>query len=335
MTLRLPLYILLFLILFCCNSKTQESTLITQSELDPAMGAAYVLIHEHVLVDFGGADITGYHRWDRDAVINIVMPYLEEAKDRGVSTILECTPAYLGRDPVLLRRLADLTGINFVTNTGYYGAVNGKYLPAHAFVESAEELASRWIGEFENGIEGTGVYPGFIKIGVNEGAELSEMDAKLVHAAALTHKETDLVIVSHTGTWATAKAQIEILQEHGIDLSKFVWVHAQAEKDFSKYIEAAELGVWISLDGIAWDVDGHLARIRFCIENKLLDHVLLSHDAGWYSPGEKNGGEYVGYTALFDELIPSLKDGGMENATVDALLIHNPRKAFPRIFANE
>lgn len=330
MTFLLSLYHLLFLILFCCNPKANDSTHINPPEIDRSKEAGYVLIHEHVLVDFGGADITGYHRWDRDAVIRRVLPYLEEAKARGVKTILECTPAYLGRDPVLLSQLADLTGIKFVTNTGYYGAVNGKYLPAHAFVESAEELASRWIGEFENGIEATGVYPAFIKIGVNESVVLSEMDAKLVHAAAITHQKTGLMIVSHTGNWATAKAQIDILQQHQIDLSHFVWVHAQAEKDFSKYKEAAALGVWISLDGIAWDVQGHLERIKFCHEQKLLNRVLLSHDAGWYSPGEKDGGEFIGYTALFDELIPQLKDAGIGDSAIDTMLIYNPVQAFSK-----
>ncbi len=330
MTFRLSLYHLLFLILFCCNPKAKDNKQIAPSELDRSTEAGYILIHEHVLVDFGGADIAGYHRWDRDSVIMRVMPFLEEAKARGVKTILECTPAYLGRDPVLLSQLTELTGIKFVTNTGYYGAVNGKYLPAHAFVESAEELASRWIKEYEDGIEATGVYPGFIKIGVNESEVLSEMDAKLVNAAAITHQKTGLMIVSHTGNWATAKAQIDILQQHQIDLTQFVWVHAQAEKDFSKYVEAAALGVWISLDGVAWDVQGHLERIKFCHKQKLLNRVLLSHDAGWYSPGEKGGGEFTGYTALFDELIPKLKDAGIGIPEIDTLLTHNPVQAFSK-----
>ncbi|WP_373492876.1 phosphotriesterase [Aquiflexum sp.] len=321
-------FLIIFIIFSCTEQKSESSYIQTVSgKINPdEMGLT--LIHEHILVDFIGADSTGYHRWDKDSVVQRVLPFLEEIKSKGVKTIIECTPSYLGKDPVLLQKLTDLTGIRFITNTGYYGAVGEKYLPEHAFSESAEELAERWIREYEEGIEDTGVVPGFIKISVNEGDQLSPIDKKLVHAAAITHLETGLLIVSHTGPWNTAKAEIDVLKESGIDISNFVWVHAQAEKDFENYLKAAEHGVWISLDGIAWDVPGHLERIVYCKENRILDRVLLSHDAGWYSPGEPNGGDFIGFTALFDKLIPLLKDKGFTQKELDLMLIENPAKAF-------
>ena len=318
----------LLILIACTPQKMDKGKILTISgEISPEeMGLT--LIHEHILVDFIGADSTGYHRWDKDSVVQRVLPFLEEIKARGVNTLVECTPSYLGKDPILLKKLHEATGINFLTNTGYYSAVEGKYLPSHAYSESAEELSKRWIAEFENGIEDTGIKPGFIKISVNSGPLLSQMDEKLVRAAAKTHKETGLLIVSHTGTWETAEAQIQVLKNEKVDLNHFVWVHAQNEKNFQKYIEAKNEGVWISLDGIAWDVPGHLERIVFCKENGLLDHVLLSHDAGWYSPGEANGGDFKGYTALFDALIPLLKEKGFTQTELDLMLIQNPAKAF-------
>ena len=318
----------LLILIACTPQKMDKGKILTISgEISPEeMGLA--LIHEHILVDFIGADSTGYHRWDKDSVVQRVLPFLEEIKARGVNTLVECTPSYLGKDPILLKKLHEATGINFLTNTGYYGAVEGKYLPSHAYSESAEELSKRWIAEFENGIEDTGIKPGFIKISVNSGPLLSQMDEKLVRAAAKTHKETGLLIVSHTGTWETAEAQIQVLKNEKVDLNHFVWVHAQNEKNFQKYMEAKNEGVWISLDGIAWDVPGHLERIVFCKENGLLDHVLLSHDAGWYSPGEADGGDFKGFTALFDALIPLLKEKGFTQTELDLMLIQNPAKAF-------
>ena len=66
-----------------------------------------VLVHEHVLVDFRGrADqlSTGY---DSNAVFQIVKPHLEEIKRLGCVRFQDCTPEYIGRNPSLLRRLAD------------------------------------------------------------------------------------------------------------------------------------------------------------------------------------------------------------------------------------
>ena len=120
-----------------------------------------------------------------------------------------------------------------------------------------------------------------------------------MRAAALTNFSTGMSIVSHTGSWQPASAQITILKGVGVDPSTFVWVHAQAEKDFSKYLEAAESRVWISLDGVTWDVEGHLERLVFAKENKLLNRVLISHDPGRYSPGKPDGGEFKEFTSIF------------------------------------
>lgn len=286
------------------------------------------LIHEHFLVDFIGADKITYERWNRQEVLKTVLPYLEELKQHDIKTIFDCTPAYLGRDVILLKLLADKTGLNIVTNTGYYGAVDNKYLPGHAFAESAEKLAKCWIHEFEKGIEGTGVRPGFIKIGVNSGA-LSALHKKLITAAALTHRATGLIICSHTGPAIPAFEQIDILQQNGVNPDAFVWVHAQEEKDKTMHKKAAKKGAWVSLDGIGWgDVDNYADSILKLKQAGLLHRVLISHDAGWYKPQEPGGGEFTGYTNIFTQLIPLLRNKGFTDMDIDQLLVKNPVAAF-------
>ncbi|MDO8966197.1 phosphotriesterase [Algoriphagus sp.] len=286
------------------------------------------LIHEHMLVDFIGADSINSDRWHRDSVVSKVLPYLLAVKKHGVKTILDCTPSFLAKDPLLLKELSEKSGIQILTNTGYYGAVGGKYLPEHAYSESAEELSFRWIDEFENGIEGTGIKPGFIKISVNEADTLSQIDQKLVKAAGLTHQQTGLTIASHTGTWKTAVQEVRVLQEMGVDPSAFVWVHAQAEQDFENYQKAAEMGVWISLDGIGWAIDPYVDRLLFAKENGFLNRVLISHDAGWYDPAKPNGGDFQPFTNIFEKLIPVLNEKGFTDLDWNLLLNENPKLAF-------
>ncbi len=93
------------------------------------------LAHEHVLVDFVGADRVSPSRYDRDAAFARALPHLERIYSLGCRTLVECTPAYLGRDPELLRRLSRASKLHILTNTGYYGAANDKFLPPHAFTE--------------------------------------------------------------------------------------------------------------------------------------------------------------------------------------------------------
>src|SRR5512135_777885 len=119
------------------------------------MGSA--LVHEHVLVDFAGAEKVSRSRYDADEAFRAILPHLRELRDRGCRTLVECTPAYLGRDPLLLRRLSEASGLHVVTNTGYYGAANDIAVPKHAYAETARQLAARWTAEHRGGIEGTGV----------------------------------------------------------------------------------------------------------------------------------------------------------------------------------
>jgi phosphotriesterase-related protein len=311
-----------------CSPATQQHEVISVNGKMPTSEMGTTLIHEHILVDFIGADSVGYHRWSRDSVIAQTLPFLVDAKRRGVNTFIDCTPAFLGRDPWLLKELSELSGLTIMTNTGYYGAVDNKYLPEHTFTETAEQLATRWIDEFQNSIEGSGIRPGFIKISVNSNAPLSTVDQKLVRAAALTHLATGLTIASHTGPALPAIEEIALLKAEGVDPSAFIWVHAQIETDFTYYNKAYDLGAWISLDGVVWDVEEHLKRLIYCKQNGLLDKVLISHDAGWYSPGELNGGDFKAFTAIFDELMPLLKQNDFSEKDIDQLLRVNPATAF-------
>jgi phosphotriesterase-related protein len=296
----------------------------------PSQNLGVTLPHEHVLVDFIGADSTGYHRWNRETVIRRVLPYLIEAKAAGVETILECTPAYLGRDPKLLTELAWQSGLNLITNTGFYGAVHDKYLPGFVFSASVDSLASIWIDEFKNGIEDSGVRPGFIKISVDSDPQLSEVDEKIVRAAIQTHKETGLTIVSHTGPDEPAMAQLAILAEEGISAAAFVWTHAQNGSS-EGHVQAARKGAWISLDNVKGDTAAvriYVDRIENLRGNGLLNRVLISHDAGWFSAGEENGGDFRGYIDIFTDLIPALRRSGFSDQEVRQLLVENPKEAF-------
>lgn len=320
---------------FCSCSQEEKKIIVTVRGPIPASEMGITLVHEHVLVDFAGADSTGYHRWDKDQVVEKVLPYLKEIQKLGVNTLFECTPAYVGRDPWVLKALSEKTGMNLVTNTGYYGARGNWYLPGEFYSLSAEELSQIWIQEHLHGIEGSGVKPGFIKIAVDGDDLLSPDHRKIITAAALAHQETGLTIASHTGPDRPAFAQIKVLQSYGIDPSSFIWVHAQ-RGSLEGNIKAARIGSWISLDnvnakrpeGSEYDISWYANRIDALRKADVLHRVLISHDAGWYSPGEEKGGEFRGYTALFEHLIPALKEAGFSRQELDLLLVDNPVEAF-------
>ena len=285
------------------------------------------LSHEHILVDFIGADSIQPRNWDHDAVIAQVTPYLEELKTHKVEYFVDATPAYLGRDVLLLQKLANKTGLKMISNTGLYGARNNKYLPKYVQNISAEDLAQKWIAEFEYGIDGTVIKPGFIKIGVDTADPLDILHQKLVKAAAITSLKTGLTIASHTGKAIGLWPQLKILQEMGVTLNSFIWVHAQAEEDNNNYLKAAQAGCWISLDGLGWNVEKHLGKLVYAKEHGILDHILISHDAGWYDP-QKEQQNITPYTNIFTKLLPELRAQGFTEKEIKLLISVNPAKAF-------
>lgn len=318
----------------CGSEKEKGKALTIQTVSGPiaAKDFGFALPHEHVLCDFIGAEQTGKHRWKPDEVFAAMLPRLKQVQERGVKSFVDCTPAYIGRDPALLKRLAEATGLHILTNTGYYGAADDKYLPKHAFTETADALAARWQKEWEQGIEDTGIRPGFLKIGVDPAKgnppALSEVDAKLVRAAARVSRRTGLTVACHTGHGPAALEEVKIFREEKADPAKLIFVHADSEADSSFHLKVAAQGAWVEFDAVGWRPTADHLKFILPMLDKHADRLLLSMDSGWYFAGEPNGGKIRDYTYLTDDLLPALRKEGVSDAMLHKLTVENPAKAF-------
>jgi phosphotriesterase-related protein len=293
------------------------------------------LPHEHILVDFIGADQIDTDQYDYEKIYQVALPFLQKLKAAGCQTLIECTPNFLGRSPLLFRRLAQDVGLNIITNTGLYGAVNHKFLPEYAKTETAQQLAKRWLKEWEEGIDNTGIKPGFIKISVGDGP-ISDLQKKLVEAAALTHLESGLTIGSHTGGKGAILEQLTIVEKTGLDPSAFVWIHAQNEENLDIHRQVARRGAWVEFDGLypahaklsTETIQKYLDYLLMMKSENLLSRTLLSQDSGWYNTSQKDGGNYLPYHLIFSDFLPKLYEKGFAKKEVNLLLKTNPFEAF-------
>lgn len=309
-----------------CEKKSVQIFTVNGSKNIQELG--FTLPHEHIMVDFIGADSINPSRYQMDSVVLVALPFLLDLKNSGFQTLIDCTPNFLGRDVKLLQRLSNESGLNIVTNTGYYGAANQNFLPRYVFTESAEQLADRWIAEFENGIDGTEIRPGFIKLGADTGP-LTDAQKKIMKAGAITHKRTGLTIAVHCGDGNAAREVLGILTDEGVAPDAFVWVHAQNEKDVNVFKEMASKGVWVEFDNVSREqIEVYVRRLKYMKGKNLLHRTLISHDAGWYHVGEKNGGSFVGFTSIHHDLLPALKENGFTEEEIELLIRKNPAEAF-------
>jgi phosphotriesterase-related protein len=307
------------------KQRLKNKRIITVTGPIPASQLGFTLPHEHIMVDFIGAEQTGKHRYRREDVIKRILPFLKEIYDLNVRAFVDCTPQYLGRDVEILKALSVASGLAIVTNTGLY---KDQYLPNYVDDQAPEQIAEQWIKEAEEGIEHTSIKPGFIKTAVNPGS-LTEREKKLLTAAALTSKATGLTIATHTGSRVAAMDIIKILEKQDIPFDKWIFVHAHQEENLESLAELASLGVWIELDGLAFaNDDNHLARVKYLLAKGLEHKILLSHDGGWYNVGEENGGQVRSYTHLNLMFLPRLRREGVPDPILHLLTVDNPAQAF-------
>ncbi|MGB5369338.1 MAG: phosphotriesterase [Flavobacteriaceae bacterium] len=301
----------------------------------PIQNFGKIFPHEHVITDFLGAEQLLEPRYRTEDAIDIVLPHLLRLKQSGVGLLFECTPKYIGRNVELLKTLSERSGIAVVTNTGYYSAVDKKFLPKHAYTETTEAIAKRWEREWQEGIGGSGIRPGFIKLGVGNGP-LDGIEAKLLRAALLLHKKSGLAIAMHTGDAAAANSEFEILASEGVRASAMIWVHAQ-NASHGEREALAKKGVWISLDGVnEKGMAQYVEMIGKMKASQLLSRLLISQDDGWMAE-EKNGtiqletyrnGNDTPYTSILELLLPQLVKSGFTQEEIDQLVYENPIKAF-------
>jgi phosphotriesterase-related protein len=288
-----------------------------------------ILPHEHLLTDLRTPDQPGQGEADPADVVRVMGPYLDAAWEAGVSALVECTPPGVGRNPAAIQALAQSTPVSIVLPTGLY---RQQWIPRRMLALSDAELTGWMVGEIVDGIRGSGVKAGFIKMGVSDEA-ITEDEARNLRAAARAAVATGVLVAGHTGGTLSgphALAELDILASEGLPGEQFNWVHAQhADVRFHK--RAAARGAYVGFDNMSHDEEDRYVRLVLdALDAGLADHILLSHDHGWYRPGEPDGGasQVRGFTYLVRGFLPRLRREGVSEELLARMTEANPKRAF-------
>lgn len=289
------------------------------------------LPHEHIFTDLRGPQVAGYAQGEPSQVVATIAPFLMEISRLGVNSLVECSTIGVGRNPSILREVALSTGLNIVAPTGVY---RDAYVPERLKERSIHELADLWVKDIIEGMDGTDIKAGFIKMAVSDEG-ISALEAKNLHAAVIAAQHTGAAIACHTIGGQLAFDVLDLLARFGMDLKRFIWTHAQSESDTSYHLKAAQRGAIISIDAIGsgWAPDdAMLMATANLIDAGFSDQILLSHDAGWYDPSQPDGHPLPdgirGYTALFDTFLPQLRSSGINEETITKITVKNPATVF-------
>jgi phosphotriesterase-related protein len=266
---------------------------------------------------------------------------LNELKSRGVDSIVDLTVIGLGRYIPRIVRIAAATEINIVVATGVY-TYNDVPMYFHftgpgSPLGDAEPMVDMFVRDIEHGIADTGVKAAILKCATDEPGVTPGVD-RVLRAVANAHRRTGVPISTHTHA-ATRRGleQQQIFSEEGVDLTRVVIGHSGDTTDLDYLEELIGNGSYIGMDRFGADVylpfeDRVNTLARMC-ERGHADKMVLSHDAACFIDWLPE--EVVPvvlpnwhYLHIHNDVIPALKDRGVTDEQLTAMLVDNPRKIF-------
>ena len=301
------------------------ASLMTVLGLIPISGLGIILPHEHLFTDLRGPRAPGYGQADVADVVGRLRPHLEELRELGVSALVEPSTVGVGRNVRVLRALAEAVDLPVVAPTGAY---RDEFIPDALRSLPQQALTDWMVSELSEGIEGTGIRAGFIKLATSQ-AGLTPLEERLLRAAAAASLETGAAIMSHTLSGAIALRQVEILEEEGVEPREFIWAHAQREPDPELHLRLARRGAYVEYDTIGGPNEPDslfVDLIRRLWDGHCGARVLLSQDAGWYRPEDPQA-PIRGYGYLLRTFVPSLERAGFGRQAIPTMLVDNPQYA--------
>lgn len=260
---------------------------------------------------------------------------LKELREFGVNTIAELSCIGSHRDPKMLKKFSEDTGILIVTGTGFYV---GPYLSDETKALSEEELYHIMYRELTEGIMDTGIKAGIIgELGCS--AELTQFERMVLRAAARVQKETGAAINVHPPGYPEAPKEIvRYIESHGGNPYRTVISHIDRTIfDESTLMDLAKTGCIIEYDFFGIEStyfpprpidlpnDGmRLKYIRALAERGHLDQIFISHDICAKTRLKAYGGH--GYGHIPRNVVPLMKARGFSDDEVDTILTKNPRR---------
>lgn len=306
------------------------------------------LMHEHVFV-LDGEIVANYGSsyWNEEERVADAIAKLRELRARGVDTIVDPTVIGLGRYIPRIQRINAEVELHIIVATGLY-TYNDipfffHYRGPGTILDGPEIMAEMFIGDIRDGIADTGVHAAFLKCCV-EAQGLTPGVERVCRAVAMAHRETGAPITVHTnGHEQTGRLALGLLREEGVDLTKVVLAHSGDSNDLDYLKELMDTGATAGMDRFGLDqfnpTSNRVATIATLVQQGYADRMVLSHDAACffdYFPTPEARAALTAtapnwhYNHIHDDVLPGLREQGVDDAQLTQMLVDNPRRYFSR-----
>ena len=297
----------------------------------------FTLSHEHVVVSSAGIPQIYPEFIRREESIAEGIRSLSEAKKEGLDSIIDVSTLDLGRDIKLMEQVSRESGVNIICATGTW-----RDIPRAFWNATSDSIAALYRREIEEGIEGTKIRAGVIKVANDIGGVTREGEV-ILRAAARAQKSTGVPISTHT--WApdrVGEQQVRIFEDEGVNLNQVYIGHSNDTTDILYLEGLLDKGVWIGLDRYPggrspgtpdWEVRTETAMKL--IADGYGKRIMLGHDWSVTLTIDSQEGQDSrklynpdGYLFITRQVLPRLKQLGATQEQIDDIMVNNPREFF-------
>jgi phosphotriesterase-related protein len=317
-----------------------------------------VMMHEHLHSDIYNWDSKSLIREEkpisperREYLLREAVPNLKKCTEYGPYAYVDVTMPPWRAWPTFYREVAELSGVNIILCTGFYREVEqGTYWVTNpddaiwpfARQSSVEKLAGFCTKEILEGIHGTDVHAGAIKLGTSA-PQMTETEEKTFRAGARAQKATGVHITTHCTKIGAETSQLKIFDDEGVDLTRVVIGHTASHlmnPDCRKVcIEwmgkganflPTNLGIgedkgkkWQPLVDAIHEVFNAGHGDKLCLG---LDSGYCS-ESGPFSPMSFLPPEP--FLHMFTHTLPAFREMGLTEKEERAIMIENPQRIIP------
>src|SRR3982074_2826031 len=294
----------------------------------------FTLTHEHIFTASAGVFPTYPELFgDFEKLAEEAASVLSEARAGGVATIVDLSTLDLGRDIRFLADVSRRTGVNIIAATGIW-----RDIPRALWNRNPDEIAALFVREIEQGIEGTGIKAGIIKV-ANDAEGVTREGEIILRAAARAATQTGVRVSTHSyAPGRVGEQQVAIFEDERFDLNQLYIGHSNDSTDLDYLLGLTRKGVWLGMDRhqtsvpVGPDAEGRAQTLAALIKAGVGDRLMVSHD--WSVLGVSRTSDPLasrkfhpdGWLYAKRKLFPRLLELGISPAQIDALNNDNPRR---------
>lgn len=295
---------------------------IAASQLGPT------LVHEHLFVGWPGWNLDPLAADARVTQYDALLERLRAAYAAGIRTIVDASPADLGRSAAFLQRASRDSGLHVIAASGIYHEAWGFHV--YMKMRSQAELAEIFAHELTRGLDGGEARAGVIKV-ASAGETIGRHERRALSAAAEAAVATSTAVITHSSNAGVALDQAQTLTGAGIPPQRVQIGHCDAYA-YDDLLRILATGVMVAFDQAVYaarvSLEGRVAMLARLAAGGHAGQLTLSHDQIGVLGGRQVQLASVSrsFSYLSDTLVPALRAAGVRDEQVAAMMIDNPRR---------